>query len=225
MAGQNYIPVQQTMITSNTQELLLRRPDDYRVRFADHVLFSDSLRNTIQKSQGGYSLRKARTGDVLSYEFVEDYELMRALIEQNISNIAKLKAQRQLDLLRRVWIIAYDISEEEADKENGKTNIVVYADPVAADINTIIKEKRIILGLFFIVEFDSIETKKNPKLESDRIEWMFMSPGDLNNLEEYNEYLRKKEAESLSGLFYIDFNKQLEEVKDGKVKTAQRQAG
>jgi hypothetical protein len=142
-------------------------------------------------------------GDILSYELIGDYTLIKPIVEQNLSNIAKLKSQKQLQNLRRVWLVTYDIAEK--DINTGKPSIVVYNDPDAADINNMIKDKRLILGVFVIVEYDDENTRKDPSLGAARTEWAFLSPGD-NNLEEYSDYLREREEVSLGDLFFLHFD-------------------
>jgi hypothetical protein len=197
------------VITMNTKDLLLRRiDDDYRIHFAHHVLFEDGLRKTINNAtvnmEQGFFLRKAQPGDIFSYEFVGDYKIIKTSVEQNLSNIAKLSSQKQLPNLRRVWVVAYDIAEK--DLNTGLGDIVVYADPGAADITKIIKDKRVVLGVFVIVEYDDEYTRRKPSLGAARTEWAYLSPGDNDNITEYADYLREREEEALRNLFFIHFD-------------------
>jgi hypothetical protein len=206
----NYETSPKMLISKNTEELILSRAkDDYRVHFTHYILFGKEIRKDIDSSIKGSSispLREAKSGDTFTYSLIPDYEMIKLNLEQNLTNIATLKAKRQLDDLRRVWIFCYDITEEEANKVDGDPTIMIYMDPDAADVSSIIKKDRIILGVFIVIEYDTPETAKNPNLGSAKINWCLISSADNQNIDEYNQYLRDKEAESLSELFYLKFD-------------------
>jgi hypothetical protein len=215
-----YEPSPQLLITNNTEKLLLlRAKDDHRVHFAHYILYGDGIREDINNSNNkppGFTLRKAQPGDMFTYSLIADYKMIKLNLEQNLTNLATLKARNQLPDLRRIWAFCYDITEEEANKADGTPSVVIYADPNAADVNNIIKDDRILLGVFIVIEFDSPETLKNPELGSARAEWALISPADSNNIKEYNEYLKEKEAETLGRLFYLKFDSKLLDGKENK---------
>jgi hypothetical protein len=207
------------LISNNTKELFERRRDDYRIHYAHHVLFeTNGLREDIAKNNqdGKHYLRTARPGDAFLYSLVADYKQMKDNIEMNISNISKLRARKELTNLRRVWILCYDLPEEDADNPDATPTTAIYVNPDSPDINKIIKENRIILAVFVIIEFDSPETLGNPELGAATIEWLMMSPGDVSNLEEYNKYLKEKEAEALGSMYYLDFSEKQAATSDKK---------
>jgi hypothetical protein len=198
----------QVFISRNTEELLLSRiKDDHRVELSYNVLFGDKIRDDIKKSdiktKKTFVLRKAVPGDTLTYILIPDPETIKLNIEQNLANIAVLKSQKQLNDLKQVWVITYDIAKEDFEKEDGFPNFTIYVDPNAADVNKIIKENRLIYGVFIIIEYNSPETINNP--ESFRTEWVLMSPADERRLDEYNQFLKDREAKALENLFYIKF--------------------
>jgi hypothetical protein len=199
------------VITNHTKELLERRVEtDYRVHFARYILFEDGIRNDIANSKFNYELRKAMPGDVFKYNLIADYTMIKYIIEQNISNIAKLKAGKQLNNLKGVWLLCYDIDAEESEKEDGHPAVKVYHDPNAGDINNIIKDDRIVLGVFIAIEYSG----NNAQDTKGQIEWVMISPGDPNNIEEYNDTLKEMEAETIGDMFYLDFSKKEETPKE-----------
>jgi hypothetical protein len=219
----NYVTSPKIVISSNTESLLLSRAeDDYRVHFAHYILFGDGIREDISNSGNGNKirLRKAKPGDSFTYSLIQDYDMIKLNLEQNLSNLATLKAKRQLDDLKRIWVFSYDITEEEANKVDGKPTVMIYSDPNASDVNSIIKDDRIILGLFIVVEYDNQETAKNQDSDSAKAEWVLISPPDNEKIDEYNKYLRDMEAEALGKLFYIKFDDTKNEAMSKDIKTA-----
>jgi hypothetical protein len=213
---QQYESVTHVIITSNTKEILQRRAtSDYRVSYAHHVLFGEhGIRDDIAKNSrnGLYYLRNAHPGDTFVYTLIADYNDIKSHIEMNLRNISKLRAQKELSNLRRVWILCYNLPSDKANDTNASPITTIFVDPDASDVNNIIKENTIILGVFIVVEYDSPETLQNPKLGSASAEWVFISPGDPNNITEYNNFLKEKEADSIGKMFYLDFFKK-EEIK------------
>jgi hypothetical protein len=200
------------IISNNTQELLTRRQDDFRVRFANYILFDDEIRDDIKKGNNGYLLRKARPGDIFMYNLIGDYTTIKYNIEQNLSNLAKLKANKQLNNLKRIWLFCFDIDEKNTEEH---PSIMIYSNPDAQDINKIFKDDRTILGVFIVVEYadeKSFNEIKNfhditiTNADSKIIEWVMLSPGDSNNIAEYNNFLKEKESSELGNIFYLNFN-------------------
>jgi hypothetical protein len=199
-----YVP-QNIIISRYTQEIFQRnREKDYRIRLAHFILYEDGIREDIKKSlqEGEEELRVALPGDVFVYNRITDYSTIKISVEHNLNNIARLKSQKNIYAsIKRVWVMCYDIAEEDAEDADKLPSIVIYKDPDAADINKIVKEKRLILGLFTIIEYNPIN--QDNKADTGRIEWVFLSPGDPNNMGEHEEYLKNKEKETLQDMFHI----------------------
>lgn len=198
-----YIP-SNIIISENTQSLFQRRKmDDYRINFAHYVLFEDGLRNDIKEwDPDGDILRKAAVGDTFSYTVVPDNTTIKMSLEHNLANIARLRNQKNVgDNIGKVWVFCYDMEDYKKDDDipDSPASVVIYKNPDAVDINKIIKEKRLVLGLFIVIEYKY--------QDADRLEWAFISPGDPNNVEEYSEYLLNREAEELEKMFYMSFRK------------------
>jgi hypothetical protein len=180
---------------------LKRRSGDFRIDFAHYILFGDKVREDIEKNYKNNKLRKAQPRDVLVYCLIPDPVDIKNNVSQNIANIAKLKASKQLNNLKQVWLFCYDIDKNEAKKIDGKPDIVIYINPDAADITHIFKEERVILGTLLAIEYG------DEKGETTVIEWAMLSPGDDDYLDEYNNCLKEIEIEKLKELFFLDFNK------------------
>jgi hypothetical protein len=196
------------IVTANTEELLLRRAnDDHRIHYAHHVLYAEKgIRDDIaaNSQDGDLSLRVARPGDVFSYVMLADTYSIKAHVEYNLSNIAKLRNNKELQNLKRVWLLSNEISEEDISKKETFPDTVIYLNPDATDINKMIKEENIIYGVFLVLEYESVG-KDNNEIYS-KIEWTLIAPGDLHNVDEYQEVYKEKEAEFLERLFYLRFN-------------------
>jgi hypothetical protein len=191
-------------ITPNTEELLLRRvKDDYRVRYAHHVLFSEKgIREDIASTPvngENVTLRTAVPEDLFVYLKIPDTEGIKSYIETNVSNIARLKSGKELQNLKRVWLLCYDIPEEDAENDKILPTTTIYIDPDASDINKIVKGRKVILGAFLILEYRN--------QAQTRIEWTFVSPEDFTNSDERNEVLKEEEVKNLERVFALRFDK------------------
>jgi hypothetical protein len=189
------------VITNNTEELLKRRTNDFRIDFAHYILFGDKIREDIEKNNKTHALRKAQPRDMLVYNIMPDSDDIKNNIAQNIANITKLRNSKQLNNLKQMWLFCYDIDKNEAKKTDGVPDIVTFINPDAADVTHIFKQGRIILGTILAIEYE------NEKGETTIIEWAMLSPGDDNNLDEYNECLKEIEIEKLKEIFLLDFHK------------------
>jgi hypothetical protein len=191
--------VPKIIISDNTEKILSKNTSkDFRINFSWYILFGDELRDDIINQffvkDKKIHLRKAQPGDVFTYSLVPDPKQIKFALEQNLSNIAKLKTQRQLDALKHVWVCSLDIDEKEQDNPHAKPSVMVYCDPNSADVTKIVKEHRIVLAAAFIIEYNQ------------NAEWVVLSPGDNRNIEEYNRYLQEMEEKQLRDMFFIDFS-------------------
>jgi hypothetical protein len=157
------------------------------------MMYGDEIRQDIVNNCKGKSLRPAQPGDSFAYSLIPDYTEIRKNIEDNLTNLARLKAQGQTKSLKEIWIIVCDIDEKKVDDPTAEPMISIYNNPDAQDVTHIIRDGNIAIGVFIIVEFQ------------EGIEWVLLSPGDGNNIKEYNEFLDQREADELQQMFYIDF--------------------
>ena len=201
-------------ISSNTEELLARRPDDYRMLVISDILFSNDIGGAIPDRKfeiadgktGNISteiLRKAKTGDVLDYELVRDPEIMRQSIEMNIANLQKLRSLNNSAMpVSKIWIVTV----ESDIKGNLSTN--VFLNPSAADCSTIIKGDNEVVACAFAVCYPQPSMDKSQtSADDDCIDWIMLTPGDSSKLSEYDDIIKRIEAKNLESMFWLDFTK------------------
>jgi hypothetical protein len=184
------------IISSYTEEILKRRANsDYRIHFINYLLFENKVREDIAKANQAYALRETLPGDMFSYTLVPEDD-MKITVARNISDIAKMKANKQLQNLKQVWLFCL-----ESDKESASSNITIYSNPDSKDINEYFKEDSTMLAMALALEY----ADENGKTQT--VNWHIISPGDMLRMNEYIEYLKKRESDTLSDMFFIDFHK------------------
>jgi hypothetical protein len=197
--SQNTIP-----ITQNTEKLFLRRAEnDFRLDYAHYILFSEhGIRDDISASEfegEKVSLRQAIPGDLFTYFMIPDDNAIRSYLEGSLSNIAKLRAGKELPFLKRIWMFSYEIDKEKVDDNESLPVTVAYINPNASDINKLLKENVVVIAAFLALEFE-MEGAPNT-----RIEWTFLSSMDPSNIAEYERVYEEKEIESYERLFLLKF--------------------
>ncbi len=206
-----------TVITENTEKILNLRKDDYRVSLIHDIMYSDDIggshperKFTVTNSSGKeetYILRKADIYDSLEYEKVPSVENMKMTIEANIANIQRMKkngAAPGMLPIKNVWVMLFT-----TDKDGGDIQLNTYFNPDANDCGDILKTERNVVLVGFIITYP---TKSSPNdvlpegAPEELYEFVFISPLDEANLDEYRRISFEEEAKTLQDMFLIRFD-------------------
>lgn len=208
----------QISVTENTQELLARRVDDFRIAMIYDVMYGDdfnglypdrkfTFRNQ-KNEEKEVILRKARPLDSIQYEKVPSSAVIAQAIEGNLANLQSIKRNGTVKgqmPIKDIWVIVIT-----ADKDGTNARINAYYNPDSSDCNDIIHSNRMIIIAGFIITYDTHIDKSVPLPEGcpeEVNEYTFISPLDSTLLSEYNEFAKEQEAKMLENMFLIHFDK------------------
>ena len=207
-------------MSDNTEKILAKRLDDPRIDIIHSLMFDNDMgglhkdRKIIleddKNSKIESVIRKAGYLDTLKYYKIQGTEIKNA-IEQNIGQIQNLKANGQgmkgLPPIKDVWLFIFVI-----DDQTSEIKVNTYMNPNSQDIGDILRTDKQIMMAGFIITYNTVfEGQKLPAgYPSEVYEWSFVSPLFESNLKEYMDVTREFEKQQMKEMFFIDFDKALD---------------
>lgn len=212
--------MQRLCITENTEEILRRRCDDYRIAFIVDTLFCDDFGGVYKDrtlnfgspngERKSVKIEKASVYDTFEYEKVQGDGAMARTIEENLININRMKKNAAgqsgmgIGLPKYVVLFVWTCADDGTD-----ISLNAYYDPSAEDVGDILRSKRQIIMSCFISAYSMKQqgVQYPAGFPDEGRVWTFLSPLDVDKLEEYKNIAKEIEARQLNSVFLIDFLK------------------
>lgn len=211
-------------VSEYTEQLLKSREDDLRIDMIRELMFGDDIGGmfpartiTLAGEEGkedvSVVLRKATRLDTYAY-LKTPGDSIKAAIEQNIQNIARLRENGEgisngVPPIKDVWLFVFIY-------DNDEIKVNAYVNPNSQDIGDILRTDKFIVMAGFVLTYPTtFPGQQLPKGYPDQVyEWTFISPVMENNLPELLKVSAEFEADRMKKMFFLDFSNGLKTVKD-----------